>query len=373
MDVTMKCGALAKELAFAANVVSRKATATNPVLASVLIDAEPMTMAVKLSATDLDLAVRSSCVAAIATPGRILIPAKRLHEMARLFPAETDLRVFADARGAVRVTCEKYDSRLAGFAVADFPALPAPNGETPSTLAAATLAALAAKVAFAVVEGDQRYYLAGARMELTPGSVRFVATDSHRLAIAAAARPDDGVEIAALVPGRALRELKPMFESGGDVAFALGEKHLFFSAGQRLLAATLAAGEFPKYDRIVPRPGVNDKRVVVNRERFALAIKRVQLATTETSRNVVFTIDGGAVLVSAASQEVGDASERVEAPYDGPKTTVRLNAQYVLDFLEAADGTEIAIEVKDDVSPVLLRQVDETATDYLNVVMPVAL
>jgi DNA polymerase-3 subunit beta len=368
MDVTMKCGALAAELALTSNIASRKGS-TMPALTHVLLEGEPMSAEVTLSATDLEIGVRSSCTAKVNGGGALLLPGKRLHDITRLMPADADIKLTSSEKGAVRISCGNYDGRMQALPPEDFPPLAAPSGAG-SELSGEALAALIAKVQFAVVEGDQRYFLAGARMEIAPGTLKLVSTDSHRLAVASATRVDTGQEAAVLLTGKCMRELRGLFDgTDGPVTFVLGERHLFFWAGPRLLTSVLVEGQFPKYDRIIPKS--HDKRVTVDRDKLALAVKRVALANSETSRTVKISVDGKGITVAASSAEVGDAVERVEVPYAGGAVDVRINAQFALDFLDATAPGEVALELRDERSAVVFKQVDEKDNAYQCVVMPV--
>jgi DNA polymerase III subunit beta len=368
MDVTMKCGALAAELALTANIASRKGS-TMPALTHVLLEGEPMSAEVALSATDLEVGVRSSCPAKVNGGGALLLPGKRLHDIARLLPADSDLKLTSNGSGAVRISCGHYDSRMQALPPEDFPPLQAPSGAG-SELSGDVLSALIAKVQFAVVEGDQRYFLAGARMEVAPGTLKLVSTDSHRLAVASTTRANTGHEAAVLLTGKCMRELRGLFDGvAGPVTFVLGERHLFFWAGPRLLTSVLVEGQFPKYDRIIPKS--HDKRVVVDRDRLSLAVKRVALANSDTSRTVKLSVDDKGITVAASSAEVGDAVERVEVPYTGAPVAVSINAQFAQDFLDATSPGEVALELRDERSAVVFKQVDEKADAYQCVIMPV--
>ena len=110
-------------------------------------------------------------------------------------------------------------------------------------------------------------------------TLSLVATDGHRLALvtvprveaADAGRPakaeavEDRREI---LPKKTLPELDRLLrESRADVRFGRTENHLFFETGPRLLMSRKIDGQFPAYDRVIPRG--NDKRIDFERERFA--------------------------------------------------------------------------------------------------------
>ncbi len=110
----------------------------------------------------------------------------------------------------------------------------------------------------------------------------------------------------------------------------------------------------------------------MDRDRLSIALKRVSLATSENSRTVTLSAEEKVgITLSAASAEVGDAVERVEAAYTGKPVSVRFNAQYAQDFLDASAGGDIALELRDERSAVVFRQLDEKDGAYMCVIMPV--
>lgn len=369
MDITMQCGAFVDALGQIVTIATRKTSI--PVLTGVLVEADGA--GVTLSATDMEISARVACQAQVAQPGLALLPAKRLYDVAKLLPADQAIRIAATADGpGVRVECGRYGSRLQVLAAADFPAFPAATDAPRADLVGSTLAALVRKVRYAVAEGDQRYFLAGAFLSLAGPRMTVVATDGHRLAIASAARPDGFADAQALISSKALAELTDLFEHvDGTVTFARDGNHLRFEADGRLLLATIVDGQFPAYERIIPKG--NDKSALVERDDLIAAIRRVALASSDATRSLLIDLAPDGVTVSASSLEIGDAREPVEATTLGGPMSVRLSAPYLLDFLDATEPGKVMLELRDGASAVLLRQVDESASTYRCVVMPIVL
>ena len=121
-------------------------------------------------------------------------------------------------------------------------------------------------------------------------------------------------------------------------------------------------GQFPAYERVIPKN--NDKRIEFERDRFQAAIRRVSLLSNERSRAIKFAIEAGRVEIASQTPDLGEAREQIAVEYTGPAMTISFNAQYVLDFLNAAGTDVVAVEFKDDVSQTVMKPVGSTDFDY---------
>jgi DNA polymerase-3 subunit beta len=158
----------------------------------------------------------------------------------------------------LQVSAGRSVFKVAGLAKDTFPALP----DIPEALAdvpAGVLAGLIDRTAFAISNQESRYTLNGALLVLKPGSVEMVATDGHRLPLAAR-DADVGVlksEERLLVPKRAvigLRRLANAQEADSSVHIAKDDSHLFFSAGDSILIARNISGQFQTTKPFCPSP-----------------------------------------------------------------------------------------------------------------------
>ena len=157
-------------------------------------------------------------------------------------------------------------------------------------------------------------------------------------------------------------------DGDADIRFARGESHIFFEIDGRLLVSRMIDGQFPAYERVIPKS--NDKRIEFERDRIQSAIRRVSLLSNERSRAVKFAIESGRVEIASHTPELGEAKEQLAVEYGGPAMTISFNAQYVLEFLNAVTTDVVAIEFKDEVSQTVMRPVGATDYDYTYVVMP---
>ena len=368
MEFSAKKDELVREIALIQGVVERKNTI--PILANVLIEASGST--VELTATDLDVGLRCRLSGTVYQDGAITLSAKKLYEIVRSV-SESEIRLQELDNSWASVTSGRSYFKMVGLGKSEFPSLAEPPGEGFTTIAGAALSELINKTSFAITADENRYFLNGARLELTEKDLRMVATDGHRLAYISLKRGDGAGTASVIVPKKTLLELlKILGESEQSVDFAQGENHLFFRIGERLLVSKRVDDQFPAYDKVIPKG--NDKLVTCNRDDLAGAIRRVSLLSNERSRAVRFGIESGKVEVSSQNPEIGEARETIEAGYEGDAINIGFNGQYLLDFLNAAGTSEVCFELKDDSSQGLLRPAENGEDkDYRYVVMPMRL
>ncbi len=366
MELVARKADLVRDLQFFQQIVERKNTI--PILANVLIEGSGNE--VTLLATDLEVALRSKCEAAVNKPGSITLPAKKLYEVVRALP-DGDVNIETDKGGnTVKVSGGQFSSKMPTLPREDFPSLPEAGGGVKATIDGKSLAQMVAKTQFAITGEDTRFYLNGAQFVLKPNDMTFVATDGHRLALVNVKHDGaKGDDIKAILPRKTLSELgRLLAEGNNNVNYERGENHLFFEIGPRLLISRMIDGQFPAYERVIPKG--NDKHIEFERDRLTNAVKRVALLSNERSRAVKFQIDKGKVDVTSSSPDLGEAHETLPVDYTGAAMQICFNAQYVLDFLSAVTTDVVALELKDEVSQAVMKPVGAEGYDYTYVIMP---
>ena len=369
MELVVRKNELLRELQLFQGIVERKNTI--PILANVLIEAKGDE--VRMLATDLEVALRSRCQASVAKGGSLTLPAKKLYEIIKALP-ETDVRIEEDKNG-VKVAADRFDSRMQTLPREDFPTLPEAAGTSQAALSRDALREMVGKTQFAITGEDTRYFLNGALFVLRSDSMSLVATDGHRLALVTVKRTGTdeavkaGEEVKVILPKKTLLELGRLLGEGeGDIHYERGENHLFFEVAGRVLISRMIDGQFPAYERVIPKS--NDKDIEFERERLTSAVKRVALLSNERSRAVKFEIDKGKVEVTSSSSEFGEAREQIPVDYTGSAMTISFNAQYVLDFLNVVETDVVSLSLKDEVSQAVMKPVGAEGYEYTYVIMP---
>src|SRR6202050_5026430 len=367
MEFSVKKFDLLEELLLTQGVVERKTTI--PILSNLLCEAKGNRLSI--TATDLELSIRTSCEAKVKKEGAGTIPAKKLLELVRLLPDE-EIRFKLLENHYVHITCDRRNYKFVGMSKDNFPALP----DFPHALVkipAKLLAGVIAKTTFAISLEESRYTLNGALLVLKPGSITMVATDGHRLAMVEKDHKFEGfsTETRVLVPKKAMTELQRLAAESGEeasVEFAQDESHLFFQFGGRLLTSRKLTGQFPNYEAVLPRDA--NKTVALDPGGVRDALRRVSQLADQRSRAVKFVLAKEGIEISASSPEYGEAKESIEKEYKGEPLSIGFNAQYILDFLAAAADGPIAFELKDEQSAGQLRPLADESSRYRYVVMP---
>src|SRR6202158_2192518 len=367
MEFSVKKFDLLEELLLTQGVVERKTTI--PILSNLLVEAKGNRLTI--TATDLELSIRTSCEAKVKKDGAGTIPAKKLLELVRLLP-EGEIRFKLLDNHWVQILADRKTYQMVGMAKDHFPAIPAfphPLVTNPAKL----LSSLIAKTSFAISNEESRYTLNGALLLLKPDTITMVATDGHRLAVAETDHQFEGLtrEVRPLVPKKALTEVQRLATEAGEdgqIEFALDDSHLFFRVGERLLISRMLTGQFPNYEAVLPRD--NNKHVVIERNELNDAVKRVAQLADQRSHAVKLSVAREGVEISASSPEYGEAKETLEKEYNGEPLAIGFNAQYMLDFLAAASEGPISLELKDEQSAGQMRPLTDEAYRYRYVIMP---
>lgn len=366
MQLVVRKTDLLKELQLFQGIVERKNTI--PVLSHVLMEAggESLVMA----ATDLEVGLRSQCPASIGKPGSLTLPAKKVYEIVKELP-ETDIRIEEEKPGRVKVAADRFESRMQTLPREDFPTMAVPEDGEGTSIDRKVLREMIAKTQFAITGEDTRYFLNGGLFVLEADHMVMVATDGHRLALVQAPRnAEPGKEGSrTILPRKTMLELGRLLAEGeGDIRFTRSDNHLFFAIDGRTLVSRVIDGQFPAYERVIPKH--NDKRIEFERDRLLSAVRRVALLSNERSRAVKMTLESGHVDVASHSSEFGEAHEQIAVEYGGSAMQISFNAQYVLDFLGAVQSDAVSMELKDESSQTIMRPVGTTDYEYTYVVMP---
>ncbi len=368
MEITISKVELLRELSATQGVVERKTTI--PILSNYLFEAGGDRLS--LTATDLDLSLRTSCTAKVKKEGSCTIPARKLHDYVKLLP-DADITIKLLENHWVSIRCGRSNTKMVGMARSNFPSLPAFPTAGVVKIPAQVLRAMIARTGFAIANEESRYTLNGALMVLKPESITMVATDGHRLAhVERNGEKFEGVsgELKTLVPKKAMDELKSLVDATDveTIEFAKDESTLFFRIGPRLLTSRQLTGQFPNFEAVLPKD--NSRSVTLHGEDLAAAISRVAQFADERSRAVRLKLEKGELKLSASSTETGESEDTIETDYNGEPLTIGFNAQYVTDFLKAAGAGDVRLELKDAQSAGQLRPAEGEDYRYRYIVMP---
>jgi DNA polymerase III subunit beta len=318
-----------------------------------------------VTGTDLDLTIRVAITVAGDRDGVAVLPGALTADIVRNFEA-----------GSVSVDVDGDEVRLSGgrsqFSVRtlnseEFPRVSVADGPA-VTLPASDLLSALEQVVRAASKDESRPILTGVRLEPSEaGGVRMVATDSYRLALRDVPAADLlPAERKVLIPSKALDQLTKVCGGAEHLSVQLGERDVTFSGKGVSLTTRLIEGEFPNYRQLIPASHPN--RLTVGKATLLDAIKRVKLLAGD-SKNIRLGLRADGVELMSVSQEWGQASELVDAAYNGAEFIVAFNPDYLADGIGAIAGDDVILDTLDATKPAVLRSSEDPSFLYL--LMPV--
>ena len=368
----MKVSVLQEHLARGLAVVGHAVAVRNtlPILSNVYLATEEGGL--RLTATNLEIAITHWIPASITERGATTIPAKLLTEIVNGLPNEKiDFELLADGRAFLKCG-SKNKSHLRTTPADDFPPVGAAGDRPTARISQKALRAALESTVFAAAGDEARPILTGVLTRLSGEKATFTAADNYRIAVAGAALAEAAPETSVIVPARAYAELVRLLgDVDGLVELTLtpGKNQLQFKIGDTLLVSRLIDGQFPNFQQVVPTSFTT--RATIDREELLAAVRLAQVMADAAAHIVRFSIkaDGGGTIDITAAADIGDHAAHVDAKVEGEGTTIAFNAKYLVDVLSRVDADQFALELTGPVAPGLLRPLD--GRDYLHVVMPV--
>ena len=361
MDVVLDRDQFLKGLQMVHNIVEPRQTL--PILANVLLEAEGET--VRVTATDLEVGARVSVPAKVAKPGTITVSARKLSEIVRELPA-AGLSLKVGDNAAVSLRCGGASYRMVGLGSEDFPAVVPAAPAAWLTVEAKTLREMLSQTTFAISHDESRFALNGVLFVFQPKELRLVATDGHRLAVATRSVGEGLSGATGIVPRKAVVEIARVLGASEDVQIAITENQFVLQMPNFVMTARLIEGQFPNYEAVLPKahPG----KLAIPRGALMSALRRVSVMAEERNKPVKLLLRPGALVLSAASHDLGEAEESLSVQYSGEEVSIGFNSRYVLEALAPIEKDEILFEFKDSLSPGVVKGVEEEG--YSCVIMP---
>ena len=340
MRFTISREKLQEGLAAVASAVPSKTTL--PVLANLLV--QTTEKGIRISGTDLDIAVSTEVTADVETAGSITIPARKLSEIAReLPPAPVKISAAGDQR--ITLECSRSKFKLLGLPKSEFPSFPAVKFDKSLRVPSGDLQKLISHTAFAASTEESRPILNGVLWEVRPEHMRMVATNGHRLA-----KMDVPAQAATMpasdhiIPPKALEQIRRLFPAEEELEVAQGENHLGFRSPFTSVFTRLIEGPYPPYDQVIPRD--NDKYAILDKVSLVGALKRMSVVASDQTHRIRLSFNSGMLKFSVSTPDLGEAQDELPVRYHGDPMDIGFNAAYLLEILRYLPTDEVKMTFK---------------------------
>jgi DNA polymerase-3 subunit beta len=312
---------------------------TLPVLANILV--ETTERGIRLSGTDLDIAVTTEVAADIENQGAITIPAKKLSEIAKEL-APSPVRIATSGEQRITIDCGRSHFKLLGLPRDEFPNFPTVKFDSSWRIKSGDLQKLIQHTAFAVSNEESRPILNGVLWELRPDNMRMVATNGHRLAkmdvpINSAGAPSSDM----IVPPKALDQIRRLFPQDEELEIARGDNHLGFRSPFTAVYTRLIEGPYPNYDQVIPRD--NNRIAIADRQSLISALRRMSVIASDQTHRIRLSFNSGLLRFSVQTPDLGEATDEMAVRYNGDPLDIGFNATYLLEILRYIPTEEVKL------------------------------
>lgn len=376
MEFSAKKNDLGKILAHVQSVVERKTAM--PIIANVKVTANSNNT-IGLLATDMDICIED-CIPAVVVQqaGCTTIPAWTLNEIIKKLPdnAEIKFKTNSDNLDTIQIQVGSSQFDLPTIKAEDFPSFEDPITTCNFEVQSKVMHELFTKTRHAISTEETRYYLNGIYLHTAKTSsgsevLRAVATDGHRLSCAQTIQPNGAENMPGIIiPKKTVSELIKLLDSyAGNIEVSLSTNKIMFKIGSSIITSKLIEGNFPDYERVVPKN--NDKVLKLTKKELANAIGLVTLIATDKTKAVKFNITDKKLLVSASSEMNGNArgEQIVGSEFNSTETiTIGFNSKYVLDALAAIEGDDINLSFSNNLGAVIANEVNDD--NFICILMP---
>lgn len=372
----MKITASQEQLSHALRIAGR-AVATRsplPITTNVLLRTDDSRL--RVSATNLEVAITTWIDATVSEEGATTLPAKLLTEFVDQLPAGPVDIVVKRGSHSAHVSSSRFQANIRGMPADDFPVIPEAIDEPAAAVEPALLKEMIEQVVFATASDDTRPMLTGVHAVFSDNQFTLAATDGFRLAIrtGALARQSSG-DFSVIVPGRTLAELARILPDGDapvEITVTPNRNQVVFRAPDLHVVSRLIEGTFPNYRQIIPTKFAT--KVVVGTGDLLKATKIASFFSRDNSNAITLEVQPGGeagvgnVVITGAAAELGDDRGEIDAVVNGGSAKVQFNSRYVSDVLGVLQSPQVGLEISGPNSAAVFRPID--AADYTHIVMP---
>ena len=327
----------------------------------------------KLTATNLEVAITTWIGAQIEEEGSVTIPARMLSDFINSLPdKKVDIETVANPIG-LKIHCANFDAQMNGIDPENYPPIPNISDGPKISISSSDFKSSLSRVRFAVATDESRPALTGVKVDVKGNEFTLASADGFRLAIETG-NCESSVEedVSVIVPGRTMNEIFSLLgtDSGMlDMTVTEQKSQALFKFGDVEVVTQLIQGNFPDYERLIP--GEKGTICRVNREEILQATNAASVFARDGSgiiRMVSDDTDEGSIRIMSQAEELGSNESRVNASIEGEETRIAFNSKFLNEILSVLDGDEVEIETMSPSSPGVFRSAANSG--YLHIIMP---
>ncbi|MCW8348279.1 DNA polymerase III subunit beta [Vibrio sp. ZSDZ65] len=341
---------------------------TLPILGNLLLKVSDGVLSI--TATDLEVELISKVtLESDFEAGSVTVPSRKFLDICRGLPDDAMITIVLEG-DRVQLRSGRSRFSLTTLPASDFPNIEDWQQEVAVTVTQAEMKSLIEKTQFSMANQDVRYYLNGMLFELDDNTLRSVATDGHRMAVATVTLEGSFENQQIIVPRKGVQELSKLLDAPEQpVTLQIGSSNIRAEVNNFIFTSKLVDGRFPDYRRVLPQN--TDKTLEADCGELRQAFSRAAILSNEKFRGVRVNLDGGEMRITANNPEQEEAEEMLDVNFEGDALEIGFNVSYVLDVLNSLRCNQVRISMSNANASALIENSEDESAMY--VVMPIRL
>lgn len=344
---------------------------TNPILEGILIQTNDNQ--IKLTTYDMELGIEYIIDSEVKQQGSTVVNAIMFSEIIRKLP-DSEIYITLNENNLLEIECEGALYKLTTMNPDEFPELPKIEVENSIDLEQNMLKNMIKRTIFAVSTEENRQIFTGCLFEVENNKLNVVAVDGFRLALRSIYLPVKVSDFKAVIPGKTLNEInKILSDSFENIKIGISKNQALFEMENCKIVSRTLDGEFLNYKSVIPSTW--ETRIRVNKNNLQDSFERISLISAssiekEKKYPVKVSVDIGKILISCTNQ-TGEAKEEIFISTEGKNIEVGFNPKYFLDALKSIDDEEVFVEFGTNISPCLIKPIENN--EYVYMILPIRL
>jgi len=322
-------------------------------------------------ATDMSTSVTSEFQAEVFSPGTATVNGKLLYQLiSNLTHKEVTLE---KKENAIWITSQKSRFELNALRDEDFPNFNFYEDSAYVGFEVQILRELLEHTLFAVASDETKPHLGGIYLVTDKNIAKAVATDGHKLALAE--YPYEGkfsVPNGIIIPRKGVNDIMKMIsDDSASVGMHYDKelKILGLRTDSARMNIKLIDSKFPPYEQVIPQ--YQDNRLVMPKEEFLGALKRISLLFEGSDAGVILKIQKDSVILTGIDTLKGKGTEEIEVDYTGETMQIAFNIKFFDTIVNKIQGKEFSMFLNNPKSPALIKPIE--TSNFIAVLMPIRL
>ncbi len=224
---------------------------------------------------------------------------------------------------------------------------------------------------FSAGTDETKPHLAGIYLLTERNIAKAVSTDGHKLAMAE--YPYEGkfqLNGGIIIPRKGVNDILKMIGNDSQMIGLYYDKELKIlgcRTENSRMNIKLVDSKFPPYEQVIPQ--YKEQKMVVPREEFLSAMKRISLLFEGADSGIILNIKKDSMIITGIDTLKGKGVEEIELDYTGEPMQIAFNLKFMEIIVGKIPGKEFTMFLHNAKSPALIKPVD--TSNFLAVLMPI--